>query len=157
MLTSCARRIAHARIVRIDASAARAAPGVAGVLTGADLEKAGLGPIPCMVPLTNRDGSQMTMPKRPAIAIDHVRFVGDIGRLRRRRDPRPGADAAELIEVEYEELPAVSGTAAALRDGAPLVWDFAKNNVVFDWDARRPGEDPGRLHEGAQGRQARPR
>src|SRR5687767_3000984 len=58
----------HARIVRIDASAARAAPGVAGVLTGADLEKAGLGPIPCMVPLTNRDGSQMTMPKRPAIA-----------------------------------------------------------------------------------------
>ena len=124
---------AHARLTKVDAAAARTAPGVVGVVTGADLEKAGVGPIPCMVPMRNRDGSTMTMPKRPAIATERVRFVGDIVALVVAESFAQAKDAAELIEVEYEELPAVSGTAAALEEGAAQVWDFAKNNIVFDW------------------------
>jgi carbon-monoxide dehydrogenase large subunit len=124
---------AHARLTRIDATAARTAPGVIGIVTGADLEKAGVGPIPCMVPMRNRDGSKMTMPKRPAIATERVRFVGDIVALVVAESYAEAKDAAELIEVEFEELPSVSGTAAALEAGAAQVWDFAKNNVVFDW------------------------
>jgi carbon-monoxide dehydrogenase large subunit len=124
---------AHARLVRIDATAARAAPGVVGVVTGADLEKAGIGPIPCMVPMRNRDGSNMRIPTRPAIATERVRFVGDIVALVVAETVAQARDAAELIEVEYEELPSVSGTAEALEPGAAQVWDFAKNNVVFDW------------------------
>jgi aerobic carbon-monoxide dehydrogenase large subunit len=124
---------AHARLAKVDANAARTAPGVIGVVTGADLEKAGLGPIPCMVPMRNRDGSNMPMPKRPAIATERVRFVGDIVALVVAETFAQARDAAELIEVEYEELPSVSGTAAALEPGAAQVWDFARNNVVFDW------------------------
>jgi carbon-monoxide dehydrogenase large subunit len=124
---------AHARLVRIDTSSARSAPGVIGIITGADLKKAGIGPIPCMVPLRNRDGSEMPIPERPAIATERVRFVGDIVALVVAESHAQAKDAAELIEVEYDELPAVTGTAAALEPGAAQVWDFAKNNVVFDW------------------------
>jgi carbon-monoxide dehydrogenase large subunit len=124
---------AHARLVKIDAEPARAAPGVVGIVTGADLQKAGIGPIPCMVPLKNRDGTNMPIPERPAIATERVRFVGDIVALVVAESHAQAKDAAELIEVEYEELPAVTGTMAALEPAAPQVWDFARNNIVFDW------------------------
>jgi carbon-monoxide dehydrogenase large subunit len=124
---------AHARIASINVEAARGAPGVIGIVTGADLQKAGIGPIPCMVPLKNRDGSDMPIPERPAIATERVRFVGDIVALVVAESHAQAKDAAELIEIAYEELPAVTGTMAALEPGAPQVWDFAGNNVVFDW------------------------
>ena len=124
---------AHAKLIRINTEAARAAPGVIGIATGEDLKKAGLGPVPCMVPLKNRDGSDMPMPERTAIATGRVRFVGDIVAMVVAETHAQAKDAAELIEVEYGELPAVIGTMAALEAGAPQVWDFAKNNVVFDW------------------------
>jgi aerobic carbon-monoxide dehydrogenase large subunit len=124
---------AHAKLVSIDTKAALAAPGVVGIVTGADLQKAGIGPIPCMVPLKNRDGSDMPIPERTAIATDRVRFVGDIVAMVVAESHAQAKDAAELVEVAYEELPAVIGTMAALEPGAPQVWDFAKNNVAFDW------------------------
>src|SRR5262245_42329306 len=58
---------AHARLGRINADTALGAPGVIGVVTGEDLNKAGIGPVPCMVPLRNRDGSDMPIPERTAI------------------------------------------------------------------------------------------
>ncbi len=124
---------AHARIVRLDTSAARQAPGVVGIVTGADLAAAGLGPIPCMVPLRNRDRSKMTVPPRPAIAVERVRFVGDIVALVVAETLAQAKDAAELIDIEYEVLPSVTDTAGALADGAPQIWDFARNNIAFDW------------------------
>src|SRR5689334_6535474 len=124
---------AHAKLISINTEAARGVPGVVGIATGEDLKKAGLGPVPCMVPLKNRDGSDMPMPERTAIATGRVRFVGDIVAMVVAETHAQAKDAAELIEVEYEELPAVVGTMAALEPGAPQVWDFAKNNVVFDW------------------------
>ncbi|HEX6978145.1 MAG TPA: xanthine dehydrogenase family protein molybdopterin-binding subunit [Alphaproteobacteria bacterium] len=124
---------AHARIVRLDTSAARQAPGVVGIITGADLKAAGLGSIPCMVPLRNRDRTKMTMPPRPAIATERVRFVGDIVALVVAETLAQAKDAAELIDIEYETLPSVTDTAGALEDGAPQIWDFARNNIAFDW------------------------
>src|SRR5690606_11750030 len=68
---------AHARIRGIDTAAAKAAPGVLAVLTGADVAADGLGTIPCLVPLKNKDGSRMVAPPRPLLAQEAVRHVGD--------------------------------------------------------------------------------
>src|SRR5205814_9712815 len=68
---------AHAGIGAIDTAAATALPGVLAVLTGADLAADGIGTVPCVSVLTNRDGSAMAMPPRPPIAVDRVRHVGD--------------------------------------------------------------------------------
>src|SRR5215469_9930414 len=68
---------AHARIRSLDIAAAAAAPGVLAVLTGDDLARDGLGPIPCLIPLTNRDGSMTPMPIRPALVRETARHVGD--------------------------------------------------------------------------------
>src|SRR5690606_23754559 len=68
---------AHAKIVKIDTTAAQAAPGVLAVYTVADLKAAGIGDLPCTIPLKNRDGSMRADPPRPALADGMVRHVGD--------------------------------------------------------------------------------
>src|SRR5262249_9219420 len=65
---------AHADLVKVDTAAAKAAPGVLGVFTGEDLKAGGFADVPCMVPLKNRDGSDMPIPPRPAVARGRVRF-----------------------------------------------------------------------------------
>ncbi|MBI3452466.1 MAG: xanthine dehydrogenase family protein molybdopterin-binding subunit [Rhodospirillales bacterium] len=124
---------AHAKLVRIDADAARAAPGVLGVFTGADLKAAGIGNIPCNIPLQNRNGSPLKVPPRPAIAQERVRFVGDTVAMVVAETLAEAKDAAELIEVEYDPLPAIADSEIARAEGAPQIWDFAKDNVAFDW------------------------
>jgi carbon-monoxide dehydrogenase large subunit len=123
---------AHAAIRRIDVAAARKAPGVAAVLTGADARADGLGEIPCMIPVTNADGTPRGETPRPVLAIDRVRHVGDPVALVVADSPARAKDAAELVEVEYEPLPAVAGTYAATRPGAPRVWPGIADNVCFD-------------------------
>ena len=124
---------AHASFTRIDTSKAAAAPGVLAVITGADLKAAGIGNVPCMVPLTNRDGSKMQMPPRPALAIGKARFVGDAVACVVAETLAQAKDAAELIEIDWTELPATSDIEASAKAGAPQIWDFAANNQVFDW------------------------
>ena len=68
---------AHARIRAIDTAAAAGAPGVIAVLTGADLARDGIGTVPCVSALQNRDGSTMKLPLRPALVTERVRHVGD--------------------------------------------------------------------------------
>jgi carbon-monoxide dehydrogenase large subunit len=123
---------AHAAIRRIDTTAARTAPGVLAVLTGADVKADGLGDIPCMIPVTNPDGTPRGETPRPLLAIGRVRHVGDPVALVV-ADTLPRAkDAAELIEVDYEPLPAVADTHGATKPGAPLVWPEVKGNVCFE-------------------------
>src|SRR5579864_6538415 len=103
----------HARITRIDASRARDLPGVALVLTGEDLKN-------------RRDVTPYHGPvfrDQPVLAIDKVRYVGDPVAAVLAEDPDVAAQALELIDVEYEHLPAVFDPLEALRDGAPLVHD----------------------------------
>ena len=125
---------AHAGIRTIDASAALSAPGVVAVLTGEDLTRDGIGTIPCVSAVTNRDGSPMTMPPWPALVRDRVRHVGDAVALVIAETAAQARDAAELIQIDYETLPAVVETGKALGPGQPSVWDEHPGNLCFDWE-----------------------
>jgi len=125
---------ANARIGAIDAAAAFAAPGVLAVLTGNDIARDGIGNIPCLSAVTNRDGTPSVLPPHPAIVRDRVRHVGDTVAMVVAESAAAARDAAELIAVEYESLPAVVDTARALDPDQPSVWEEAAGNLCFDWE-----------------------
>ncbi len=125
---------AHARIIAIDAAAALAAPGFIAVLTGEDLARDGIGDIPCLSAVTNRDQSTSVLPPHPAVARNRVRHVGDTVAMVVAETAAAARDAAELIAVDYEPLPAIVETAHALDPGRPQVWDHAPGNLCFDWE-----------------------
>ena len=125
---------AHARVRAIDSSAALSAPGVVAVFTGDDLARDGIGTIPCLSAVTNRDGSPSVLPPHPAIARDRVRHVGDTVAMVVAESASAARDAAELIAVDYEPLPAAVDTAHALDPGQPQVWGDAPGNLCFDWE-----------------------
>ena len=122
---------AHARIRAIATDKARAAPGVLAVLTGADWVAAGWGDLPVPGGMKRRDGSPMYRPRYPALVTDRVRWVGDYVAFVVAETYHQAVDASELIEVDYEPLPAVVSTADAAAPGAPLVWDDCPGNVCF--------------------------
>src|SRR5436190_8738586 len=122
---------AHARIRAIDVTAAKAAPGVLAVLTGADWEASGWGDLPSPSGLRLRDGSPSFRPRFPALVNDRVRWVGDYVAFVVALTKDQAADAAELIAVDYEPLPAIVSTGDAVTPGAPLVWDACPGNVAF--------------------------
>src|ERR1700758_5004993 len=97
---------AHARIRSVDTTAAKAAPGVLAVLTGEDWGASGWGDLPTAAGNRRRDGSPAYRPRYPALVKDRVRWVGDYVAFVVAETRHQAADAAELIEVEYEALPA---------------------------------------------------
>src|SRR5439155_17372826 len=125
---------AHARIRALDVGGAADAPGVLAVFTGEDLARAGIGTIPCMSAVTNRDQSAMAAPPHAAIAGERVRHVGDAVAMVVAETIAQARDAAERIAVEYEPLPAVVDTAHALDPGQPAVWNEHPGNLCFDWE-----------------------
>ncbi len=126
--------VAHADIKRIDTTAARRMPGVLFVATGEDVRADGLGDIPCVVPLKNRDGTPRHDTPRPALAIGNVRHVGQPVALIVAGTLSAARDAAEAIEVEYEPLPAVTEAKDAIAPGAAQLFEHIPGNLVFDWD-----------------------
>ena len=122
---------AHARIKSIDVSKAKAAPGVLAVLTGEDWDKSGFGDLPVPSGPTRRDGSPLYRPRYRVLAKDRVRWVGDYVAFVVAETANQAMDAAELIEIDYEPLPAIVSTADAIKPGAPLVWDDCPNNICF--------------------------
>jgi len=136
---------AHAVLVAIDAEAARAVPGVLAVLTGADYAAAGLGGIPAgsdliRLPGTPPDQGFRFRPKHPALAQTRVRFVGDTVAMVVAETEAIARDAAELVVIEYDSLPSVVATEAAI--GGPAVWDEAPDNVCFTWSAGDSASTP---------------
>ena len=121
----------HAKINSIDTAAAKAAPGVLAVITAADWKKAGLGELPSHGGLKRRDGSPMFKPPYPVLAEDRVRWVGDPVAFIVAETSAQAQDAAELVEVDYEALPAVVSTAQATEPGAAKVWDDCPDNISF--------------------------
>jgi len=113
---------AHARIAGIDASAARAAPGVIAVFTGADVAAEGLASVPFVRVHKRPDGSDITAPPRLALTADVARFVGDAVAMVVAETREQARDAAERVEVEWEPLPAVADLAASARADAAQVW-----------------------------------
>src|SRR6266705_3151154 len=122
---------AHARIRSIKTKTAKAAPGVLAVLTGAEWQTSGFGDLPVPGGLKRRDGSPLYRPPYPALVIDRVRWVGDYVAFVVAETKHQAADAAELIEVDYEPLPAVVSTEGASNPGAPRVWEDCPDNICF--------------------------
>jgi carbon-monoxide dehydrogenase large subunit len=125
---------ANARITALDTAAAMAAPGVLAVITGAEIAAEGGNELPCAIPMENRDGSQATLPQRVVLCTDRVRHVGDHVAFVVAESLTQAKDAAELIEVSYETLPAIADTEAADQPGQPLVHDNVPANLAFDWE-----------------------
>ena len=126
---------ANARIQYIDTAAAQSSAGVLLILTGADVEADGLGDNPCMIPIHNRDGTQRPDTPWPILAKQQVRYVGDPVALIIAETLEQARDATELIEIDYEPLPAAVDTVGATKADQLLVWPDIANNVVFDWQA----------------------
>ena len=120
---------AHARIKNIDTTAAKAAGGVIAVLTGADVAADKLG---SLVPIMPEDmgGPKGFRTLRPILSSGKVRAVGDRVAFVVAETLAQARDAAELIAVEYEPLPAVTAPEDAVKSGAPAVWDEAPSNVA---------------------------
>src|SRR5262245_34294187 len=130
---------AHACILGVDKTAALAAPGVLAVLTGADYAAAGLGPIPHNPGLSAPPDVQARLCNGPPIATRHyplpadrARLVGEPVALVVAETIAAVKDAAELVEVTYDPLPAVVRAADAMSAGATVLWDEAPDNVCID-------------------------
>ncbi len=124
--------VAHAHIKRIDVAAARRMPGVLFVATGEDVRVDGLGDVPCMVPLVNRDGTARHDTPRPVLALGRVRHVGQPVALVVAETLTAARDAAEAIDVAYDPLPAITEAKDAISPGAPQLSDHISSNIVFD-------------------------
>src|ERR1700676_443555 len=109
---------AHGIIRGIDASAAKAMPGVLGVWTGADMTSAGHGPFTCGLPLKSRDGSALLQTNRLPLMTDKVRYVGDPVAFVVAETVAQARDAAEAVTLDIEPLPAVTSAEDAAKPGA---------------------------------------
>jgi aerobic carbon-monoxide dehydrogenase large subunit len=124
----------HARIKQIDVSKARAARGVVAVFTGEHIRAS---TEPMASPTVKGQPSLI----RPNMALDVVRYVGEGVAVIAAENPYLAEDAIELIDVEYEQLPAVFAADDALAPNAPLVHDYLPNNCVFNLTFAVPGTD----------------
>ena len=123
--------VAHGVIERIDTAAAAAMPGVVRIFTGADFEA--VGGIPCGWQVTDRHGQPMQEPRHPVLAHGKVRHVGEPIAAVVAETLAQARDAAEAIEIDISELPAVVDMKAAVQDGATKVHDDLTSNLCYDW------------------------
>ncbi len=121
----------HADFAFADLDAVRAMPGVLGVLTAADV--AHLKPIPCMARITDSSGGPIHVPDNPILPASRVRHVGEAVAVIVARTAEEAQDAAEAIEIDWQDLPAVATMEEALAGDAPAIWPDHGTNVAFDW------------------------
>jgi carbon-monoxide dehydrogenase large subunit len=124
---------AHGRIRAIGTDAARAAPGVLGIYTAEDFAPMGYGSFKCIFPLVSRDGTPMHKPPRYALAGDKVRYVGEPVGFVVAETLDQAREAADLVELDIEPLPAVTGLAEAAAPDAPLLYEELGTNVAVDF------------------------
>ncbi|NKE43770.1 xanthine dehydrogenase family protein molybdopterin-binding subunit [Roseomonas frigidaquae] len=122
---------AHARILDVDASAARVLPGVVAVFTAA--ETASLGHNPAVTEIRDAAGARHIEPPRLPIPADRVRHVGEIVAMVVAETPHAARDGAEAVAVDYDPLPAVVRGDDALEPGAPLIHAQAPDNLCCLW------------------------
>ncbi|WP_282607122.1 xanthine dehydrogenase family protein molybdopterin-binding subunit [Pelagibius sp. Alg239-R121] len=125
---------AHAEISALDVEDARAAPGVLGVYTHEDLTADGVQDIPCMTPIPGKNDSLPIMPPHPALARGRVRHIGDPVAFVVAETLEQAKDAAELIFVDFKDLPANVLSEKAMQAGTPQIWDEAPGNICLDWE-----------------------
>ena len=127
---------AHAKIVSVDTSAAKAMPGVVAIYTGADV--AALNGVPCGWQVNFKNGDTMKEPKHPLLVADKARHVGDAVAIVIAESKAQADDAVQAVNVEYEELPCVVDASKAAQAGASLVHDDVPNNMCYDWALGNP-------------------
>jgi len=126
---------AHARIVEINKEDAEAMPGVLLIVTGEDWKREGFGPMPTKSGVNKKkNGEPLNQPPRHALALDRARYVGEPVALIVAETETQARDAAEALDVVYEELDAVVDAVKALEDGAPQIWDDIANNFCTDFE-----------------------
>jgi carbon-monoxide dehydrogenase large subunit len=126
--------VAHANIKAINARATAGSSGVVAVFTSEDMAADNIGGLPCGWAVNNKDGTPMAEPPHPPLALDKVRYVGDPVAVVIAESYAAAKDAAELVEVDYEELPPVVSVSTALQQDAPQLFEEAPGNVCFDWE-----------------------
>lgn len=125
---------AHAQLIGVETGQARAMPGVLAVFTGDELAAEGLGPLPCGQQIQSRDGTPQKTPDRPILAQGYVRHVGEPVAFVVAETLAQARDAAECIIASYRPLTPVIDAEAALKPGAPQLFDSISNNLSFDWE-----------------------
>ena len=121
--------VANAQFTMTGLDAARAADGVHLILTAADIS---LAPLPCMAPLAQADGRPMEMRDRPVLCDGQVRHVGDPVAFIVAARVEDAKNAAELIEIDFDQADPVTDPVRALAPGAPLVWPERGTNLAFE-------------------------
>jgi carbon-monoxide dehydrogenase large subunit len=126
-------QVAHGVIKRLDVTAAKAAPGVVDVFVGADLKADGIGDLPCGWMTQNISGKPQFNPPHPPVAVDRVRHVGEPVAVIIAETLLQAKDAAELIELDIDDLPVVASIDRAFAPGAPEIWSETPGNIAFHW------------------------
>ncbi|HKI73407.1 MAG TPA: xanthine dehydrogenase family protein molybdopterin-binding subunit [Pseudomonadales bacterium] len=124
--------VAHAKIDSVSTAAAQNSPGVIAVLTGADLAGDGLGTLPCGWMIHSKDGSEMKQPPHPIMAATHVNYAGEPVAIVVAESYLAAKNAAEMVEVDYGELPAVVDLAKAQE--APAIYEEVPRNTCYEWE-----------------------
>ena len=131
---------AHARIVSVKAEDARKAKKVLAVLTAEDMKAANVGSVSRHPPVPGRGGAKMIMPFRPSLAGEKVMHVGDPVAMVVAETTAAAQDAADLVQVEYEELPPVIELRDAMKKGGTQLYPEAPGNLCVDWPGPVPDE-----------------
>ena len=128
--------VAHGIIKDINVSDAKEMPGVLLIITGYDLEN--YGNLPCGMQIKSKDGSPLKKPIRPSLVTDKVRFVGDPVACVIARTPDAAKDAAEVVSIDIDILPATTLATEAAMPGAPILYDDVAGNVALDFQFGDP-------------------
>src|SRR5689334_8373067 len=131
---------AHARVVSVKTDDARRAKKVLAVLTAEDMKAANVGSVSRHPPVPGRGGAKMIMPFRPSLAGEKVMHVGDPVAMVVAETIAAAQDAADLVRVEYEELPAVIDLRDAMKKGGTQLYPEAPGNLCVDWPGPVPDE-----------------
>lgn len=125
--------VAHGTLDGIDIDTARAMPGVLAVYTAQDLAEDGIGPLPVVIVLDHAEGGRMPLPPHTLLASGKVRYLGEPVAFVVAESARAALEAAEAVELDITDLPAVVEPAAAFAEDAPLLFDEAPGNLALHW------------------------
>lgn len=127
--------LAHAELTRIEIETAAAMPGVVGIFSGADLDADGVGHIPCQVRVEDRQGAPQYDPPRPVFPSDRTRFVGEALIMVVAETQAQANDAAEHVDIDFDELAPAVETGTALARETPVIWpDCPGGNCGLHWE-----------------------
>ena len=126
--------VAHATIEKVNVVAAAKMPGVLAVITGQDIAAENIGGIPPLASFNGRDGKPMYQASMPVLARDRVRFVGEAIAMVVAEKTSQALDAAEAVDVSFDQRSAVSDVERAMASGAPAIWPDVPGNIALDWE-----------------------